>query len=174
MIFLLAEKDKHAQVHELSGLPVSEALGNSAPALAKGADDIYWVHQLHGALTAHGYYPDDDEAADWFYGDHTASAVTAFQACMLWLGVQDADAACTHRLICVPPYGAAAAQLKAGYFLLQAGRGLPETGVCDTPTWQALLGDRLAQAVQQAPRQVCTAEAPTAVSLSTSPLVERW
>ena len=86
-------------------LPVSGALGESAPALAKGADDIYWVHQVHEALTAHGYYPDDDEAADWFYGDHTASAVTSFQACTLQFN--DAICGCclqVHCLSCVPPY----------------------------------------------------------------------
>lgn len=102
VISLSAEEDKHAQVPELSRLPMSGALGMSAPVLAKGADNIYWVHQLHEALTAHGYYPDDDEAADWFFGDHTASAVTAFQACTLWLG--DARCACClqlhHRCAC--------------------------------------------------------------------------
>lgn len=95
---------------------MSGALGESAPALAKGADDIYWVHQLHEALTAHGYYPDDDEAADWFYGDHTASAVTAFQACTLWL--HDARCVCClrlHRLSCVPLSNAATEQLLAAF-----------------------------------------------------------
>jgi hypothetical protein len=50
------------------------------PTLAKGADDVFWVHQLHEALAAHGFYPDDDEAADWFFGDHTANALSLFQA----------------------------------------------------------------------------------------------
>ena len=95
---------------------MSGPLGESAPALAKGADDIYWVHQLHEALTVHGYYPDDDEAADWFYGDHTASAVTAFQACTLWLDdARRGFCLQLHLLRCVPSFNAAMAQLPAAF-----------------------------------------------------------
>ena len=96
---------------DLLWLPPSGASGTSAPLLAKGADDIYWVHQLHVALTAHGYYPDDDEAADWFFGDHTASAVISFQACVP-LVIDAASMRCLHlrNVIPVLPTGAATAQ----------------------------------------------------------------
>ena len=53
--------------------------GTLLPTLAKGADDIFWVHQLHEALVASGYFPDDDEVADWLFGDHTAHALSMFQ-----------------------------------------------------------------------------------------------
>ena len=117
---------------EESKLPVSGASDSSAPALAKGADDIYWVHKLHEALTVHGYYPDDDEAADWFFGDHTASAVIAFQACMLRLMLQPAmllaiipsdtgavnwccQSAASSRVVCCRPAGACPRQACATF-----------------------------------------------------------
>jgi hypothetical protein len=60
--------------------PACAPTASAPPTLAKGADDVFWVHQLHEALAAHGFYPDDEEAADWFFGDHTANALSMFQA----------------------------------------------------------------------------------------------
>ena len=69
--------------------------GGSLPTLAKGADDIFWVHQLQDALVAKGYYPDEDEMGDWYFGDHTTNALSMFQACTRHSGTRS----CIYKLV---------------------------------------------------------------------------
>lgn len=54
-------------------------MGQSAPALAHGADDIFWVNQLHTALHSKGYHPGDEEMEVWLFGEQTLSALLTFQ-----------------------------------------------------------------------------------------------
>lgn len=131
--------------------------GGSLPTLAKGADDIFWVHQLQDALVAEGYYPDEDEMGDWYFGDHTANALSMFQACTCNSGTHS----CNYKLvtvlhlltlICSSDCNVIPAGALKSRCLYQAGKGLPETGVCDVATWRALLGDHgLSRVLQQAP-----------------------
>lgn len=51
------------------------------PPLSLGADDIFWVNQLHTALVDAGFYPGDEDIDDFYFGDSTQSAVLSFQAC---------------------------------------------------------------------------------------------
>jgi peptidoglycan hydrolase-like protein with peptidoglycan-binding domain len=51
------------------------------PTLTAGADDIYWMNQLHVALVDEGYYPGDEDIEDFFFGESTQSALLTFQAC---------------------------------------------------------------------------------------------
>lgn len=51
------------------------------PPLVVGADDIFWVNQLHTALVDAGFYPGDDDVDDFYFGESTQSAVMTMQAC---------------------------------------------------------------------------------------------
>lgn len=51
----------------------------AAPVLVPGSDDIYWVNQLHSALSGKGFFPGDEEMEAWLFGDQTASALLTFQ-----------------------------------------------------------------------------------------------
>jgi len=63
------------------------------PPLSVGADDIFWVNQLHTALADEGYYPGDEDIDDFYFGDSTQGAVMTFQACsgLTESGVVDKD-----------------------------------------------------------------------------------
>ncbi|KAK9839516.1 hypothetical protein WJX81_006803 [Elliptochloris bilobata] len=145
-----------------AGGPASEPTGVSAPLLAKGTDDIFWVHQLHEALGSHGFYPDDDEAADWYFGDHTASALTSFQAgrglpetglAAKWPILREGDGGrevhSLHIALSRAGFSCHEDELEWWQFgdttfsaliTFQACSGLSESGVADERTWQALLG----------------------------------
>lgn len=51
----------------------------SPPALTTGADDIFWVNQLHRALDSKGFSPSEEEAEIWYFGEQTLSALLTFQ-----------------------------------------------------------------------------------------------
>jgi len=54
---------------------------------------------------------------------------------------------------------------------MQAVAGIPETGVCDSVTWDALLGEEaLQQAIQEAARLVSFASTPPSLLHSTAVL----
>lgn len=60
----------------------SEEVGKSAgspPALTTGADDIFWVNQLHRALDSKGFSPSEEDAESWYFGEQTLSALLTFQ-----------------------------------------------------------------------------------------------
>lgn len=44
-----------------------------------GADDIFWVSQLHVALEGAGYCCGDEEIEAWLFGSQTESALLTFQ-----------------------------------------------------------------------------------------------
>lgn len=52
------------------------------PELTIGADDIYWVNQLHNGLIDAGYYPGDEDIEDFYFGEATLSALQTMQACL--------------------------------------------------------------------------------------------
>ncbi|BDA48780.1 probable protein disulfide isomerase pTAC5, chloroplastic at N-terminal half [Coccomyxa sp. Obi] len=61
----------------------SEEVGKSAgspPVLTTGADDIFWVNQLHRALDSKGFSPGEEEGDFWYFGEQTLSALLTFQA----------------------------------------------------------------------------------------------
>lgn len=51
------------------------------PPLTLGADDIFWVNQLHTALVDLGYYPGDEDIDDFYFGDSTQGALMTMQCC---------------------------------------------------------------------------------------------
>lgn len=51
------------------------------PELSVGADDIFWVNQLHTTLVDAGYYPGDEDIDDFYFGDSTLAAISTLQAC---------------------------------------------------------------------------------------------
>lgn len=53
------------------------------PVLAVGADDIFWVNQLHAGLVKEGFSAGDDEMDEWIFGDGTQSALLTFQVSAL-------------------------------------------------------------------------------------------
>lgn len=53
--------------------------GGAPPVLTTGADDIFWVNQLHRALDSKGFSPSEEEAECWFFGEQTLSALLTFQ-----------------------------------------------------------------------------------------------
>lgn len=60
-----------------------EEVGKSVgppPALTTGADDIFWVNQLHRALDSKGFSPSEEEAECLYFGEQTLSALLTFQA----------------------------------------------------------------------------------------------
>ncbi|KAK9815597.1 hypothetical protein WJX72_006548 [[Myrmecia] bisecta] len=62
----------------------TDVLENDAgppPSLMQGADDIFWVSQLHAALLERGFFPGEEEMEDWVFGSQTHSALLTFQAC---------------------------------------------------------------------------------------------
>ena len=61
-------------------VPTIDSAGPPPP-LCIGADDIFWMNQLHTALVDSGFYPGDADIDDYYFGDSTQSAVQTFQAC---------------------------------------------------------------------------------------------
>ncbi|PSC70776.1 peptidoglycan binding [Micractinium conductrix] len=51
------------------------------PMLTVGADDIFWVTQLHTGLVDLGYYPGDEDIDEFMFGEGTLSALTTMQCC---------------------------------------------------------------------------------------------
>ena len=51
------------------------------PTLSLGADDIFWVNQLHTAMSNAGYYAGDEDVEDFYFGESTQSAVLTYQCC---------------------------------------------------------------------------------------------
>jgi peptidoglycan hydrolase-like protein with peptidoglycan-binding domain len=51
------------------------------PTLALGADDPFWVDQLHTGLIEGGYFPGEDEVDEFFFGEGTQAALLTAQAC---------------------------------------------------------------------------------------------
>lgn len=62
------------------GSPPTMPIG-PPPDLSIGADDIFWVSQLHTALVDAGYYPGDEDIDDFYFGDSTLAAISTLQAC---------------------------------------------------------------------------------------------
>ncbi|KAL4419502.1 hypothetical protein ABPG77_002288 [Micractinium sp. CCAP 211/92] len=58
----------------------TEARGPPPP-LTLGADDIFWVNQLHTGLVDLGYYPGDEDIDDFYFGDSTQGALMTMQCC---------------------------------------------------------------------------------------------
>ena len=66
----------------LGALPAGTVTPDGPPPLMKeGDDDIFWMHQLHSALAAAGYYVVDEDLEFWMFGESTTSCVMTFQAC---------------------------------------------------------------------------------------------
>ena len=63
------------------------------PTLSLGADDIFWVNQLHTAMSNAGYYAGDEDVEDFYFGESTQSAVLTYQCCegLTETGVVDDD-----------------------------------------------------------------------------------
>ena len=55
------------------------AASGPPPKLVKGSDDIFWISQLHSALTQQGFSIDEDELDCIFFGDATENALLTFQ-----------------------------------------------------------------------------------------------
>ncbi|KAI3437857.1 hypothetical protein D9Q98_000303 [Chlorella vulgaris] len=51
------------------------------PALILGADDLFWVSQLHTGLVDLGYFPGEADIEDLFFGEGTQSALMTMQCC---------------------------------------------------------------------------------------------
>jgi hypothetical protein len=51
----------------------------SPPALAHGADDIFWMNKMHSALEQKGYSAGEEEVEMWLFGNQTLSALLTFQ-----------------------------------------------------------------------------------------------
>ncbi|KAK9811174.1 hypothetical protein WJX73_008388 [Symbiochloris irregularis] len=79
----LASKEQafSGSASQAASLPSHEGPPGPPPKLAKGADDIFWVSQLHTGLEAKGFNVDTEEAEEWFFGDSTEDALLTFQAC---------------------------------------------------------------------------------------------
>lgn len=65
----------------------SAELRGPPPVLAVGADDIFWVSQLHAGLVKEGFCAGEDEMEEWIFGDGTQSALLTFQASALALAI---------------------------------------------------------------------------------------
>lgn len=70
-----------AVLEEEAPSPPPLAPNGPPPPLCVGSDDIFWMNQLHTALVDVGYYPGDEDIADYYYGEGTQSAVMTMQAC---------------------------------------------------------------------------------------------
>jgi hypothetical protein len=67
--------------------PPAEPAGAGAPAgrppaLMLGADDLFWVNQLHTGLVDLGYFPGEEDIDDLYFGEGTQSALMTMQACV--------------------------------------------------------------------------------------------
>ena len=49
------------------------------PVLVVGADDIFWVAQLHAALDQRGVYAGEEDVETWIFGNGTLIALMTFQ-----------------------------------------------------------------------------------------------
>lgn len=65
---------------DASTAPESRAAG-PPPVLTLGADDIFWVNQLHSGLAELGYYAAEEDMDDFYFGESTQSALLTMQAC---------------------------------------------------------------------------------------------
>ena len=158
----------------------------SPPKLASGADDVFWVAQLHQGLDRAGFAVPDEEAEAWFFGEGTESALHTFQV-RLWQPCITARLPCSLAAAQVwsslsGPHeqaGAATALHAAPLVLdglrsvcssrasseacvpaMQACQGLPETGLTDMLTWTHLLGEDALQQfeVRDSHVRCCTVE----------------
>jgi peptidoglycan hydrolase-like protein with peptidoglycan-binding domain len=61
--------------------PQPDAVKGPPPTLSLGADDIFWVNQLHTSLADAGFYAGDEDIDDYYFGEGTQSAVLTYQCC---------------------------------------------------------------------------------------------